>query len=52
MQGYIAVMQWNGGSNTHLCPMRKHFYTVEAMPVNEYPKEPGVVLVNKYADLR
>ncbi len=35
-----------------LCPMRKHFYTVEALPVNEYLKEPGVVLVNKYAELR
>ena len=35
-----------------LCPMRKHFYKVEALPVNEYLKEPGVVLVNKYAELR
>ncbi|MEE8413268.1 MAG: PD-(D/E)XK nuclease family protein [Dehalococcoidales bacterium] len=35
-----------------LCPMRKHFYTVEALPVNEYLKEPGVTLVNKYAELR
>jgi putative RecB family exonuclease len=35
-----------------LCPMRKHFYTVEALPVNEYLKEPGVVLVNKYAELK
>ncbi len=35
-----------------LCPNRKHFYTVEALPVNEYLNEPGVVLVNKYAELR
>jgi hypothetical protein len=35
-----------------LCPNRKHFYTVEALPVNEYLKEPGVVLVNRYAELR
>ncbi|HEX74308.1 MAG TPA: PD-(D/E)XK nuclease family protein [Dehalococcoidia bacterium] len=35
-----------------LCPMRKHFYTVETLPVNEYLKEPGVVLVNKYAELK
>jgi len=35
-----------------LCPMRKHFYAVEALPTNEYLKEPGVVLVNKYAELR
>jgi putative RecB family exonuclease len=35
-----------------LCPMRKHFYVVEALPTNEYLKEPGVVLVNKYAELR
>ena len=35
-----------------LCPMRKHFYTVEALPVNEYLSEPGVVLVNRYAELR
>jgi len=35
-----------------LCPMRKHFYTVEALPANEYLNEPGVILVNKYAELR
>ncbi len=35
-----------------LCPMRKHFYIVEALPVNEYLSEPGVVLVNKYAELK
>ena len=35
-----------------LCPMRKHFYTVEALPANEYLSEPGVVLVNKYAELK
>ena len=35
-----------------LCPMRKHAYTVEALPMNEYLSEPGVVLVNKYAELK
>lgn len=35
-----------------LCPKRKHFFKVEALPANEYLKEPGVVLVNKYAELR
>jgi hypothetical protein len=32
--------------------MRKHFYTVEALPANEYLNEPGVVLVNKLAELK
>ncbi len=35
-----------------LCPNRKHFYTVEALPPNEYLNEPGVALVNKYAELK
>jgi len=35
-----------------LCPMRKHGYTVAALPVNEYLNEPGVVLVNRYAELK
>lgn len=35
-----------------LCPLRKHFFKVEPLPVNEYLKEPGVVLVNKYVALR
>lgn len=35
-----------------LCPLRKHFYTVEVLPANEYLNEPGVLLVNKYAELR
>ena len=35
-----------------LCPMRKHFYIVEALPVNEYLSEPGVALINKYAELK
>ena len=34
-----------------LCPKRKHLYRVESMPVNQYLKEPGVVLVNKLAQL-
>lgn len=35
-----------------LCPMRKHFVKLEALPVKEYLSEPGVVLVNKYVALR
>ena len=35
-----------------LCPMKKHFFKVEALPVNEYLNEPGVALVNKYAELK
>lgn len=35
-----------------LCPMRKHFYIVETLPLNEYLNEPGVILVNKYAELK
>ncbi len=35
-----------------LCPLRKHFYKVEALPVNEYLNEPGVVLANRYAQLK
>lgn len=35
-----------------LCPLVKHAFKVEALPVNEYLSEPGVALVNKYAELR
>jgi putative RecB family exonuclease len=35
-----------------LCPLRKHFFKVEALPGNEYLNEPGVVLVNKYVELK
>jgi putative RecB family exonuclease len=35
-----------------LCPLRKHSYQLETLPVNEYRQEPGVVLVNKYAELK
>jgi putative RecB family exonuclease len=35
-----------------LCPLRKHIHMVEALPVNEYLNEPGVVLVNKLSELR
>ena len=35
-----------------LCPRRKHFFKVEALPANEYLNEPGVTLVNKYAELK
>lgn len=35
-----------------LCPNRKHLYMVESLPVNQYLKEPGVLLVNRYAELK
>ncbi|MDP6825344.1 MAG: PD-(D/E)XK nuclease family protein [Dehalococcoidales bacterium] len=35
-----------------LCPTRKHLYTVEVLPENEYLNETGVSLVNKYAKLK
>lgn len=35
-----------------ICPEHKHLYKVESMPVNEYLKEPGVKLVNRYAELK
>lgn len=35
-----------------LCPVRKHQFTVEALPPNRYLKEPGVKLVNRYAELK
>jgi putative RecB family exonuclease len=35
-----------------LCPLRKHYHTVENLPPNKYLAEPGVALVNKYAELK
>ncbi|HEX9896822.1 MAG TPA: PD-(D/E)XK nuclease family protein [Dehalococcoidales bacterium] len=35
-----------------LCPQRKHLFVVENLPPNQYLTEPGVVLVNKYAELK
>lgn len=35
-----------------LCPARKHLIKVEQLPVNEYLKDDGVVLVNRYAELK
>lgn len=35
-----------------LCPTQKHLHRVEALPINEYLNEPGVVLVNRYAELK
>jgi putative RecB family exonuclease len=32
-----------------ICPAMKHLVKTQEMPVNEYMKEPGVNLVNKYA---
>jgi putative RecB family exonuclease len=34
------------------CPRRKHVVLVESLPVEEYIKEPGVVLVNEFAGLK
>jgi len=33
------------------CPLKKHLVKVEALPPNEYLNEPGVKLVNDYAEL-
>jgi putative RecB family exonuclease len=35
-----------------LCPNRKHLYTVESLPTKEYLSEPGVILVNRCAELK
>jgi RecB family exonuclease len=35
-----------------ICPRRKHLLMVRELPLNEYLSEPGVVLVNKYAELK
>ena len=35
-----------------LCPIMKHSHKVETLPANEYLSEPGVSLVNKYAELK
>ncbi|MBE0481358.1 MAG: PD-(D/E)XK nuclease family protein [Dehalococcoidia bacterium] len=35
-----------------LCPMRKHFVTVAELPANDYLGEPGVALVNRFAELK
>lgn len=34
-----------------ICPEWKHLYKVEPLPPNEYLKEPGVTLVNRWAQL-
>ena len=34
------------------CLSRKHYHKVESLTVDEYSNEPGVVLVNKYAELK
>ncbi len=34
------------------CPRRKHYYKVESLPVEEYSTESGVVLVNRYTELK
>ena len=35
-----------------LCPKRKHLVLVENLPPNEYLREEGVTLVNRYVELR
>jgi putative RecB family exonuclease len=34
------------------CPDKKHFYNVAELPAARYLEEPGVKLINKYAELR
>jgi RecB family exonuclease len=34
------------------CPKRKHLFTVETLPPNEYLHEEGVALVNQYVELK
>ena len=34
------------------CPKRKHFFTAESLPLNEYLSEEGVTLVNRYVELK
>lgn len=35
-----------------ICPVRKHGITVNGLPANRYRNEPGVVLVNRWAELK
>jgi len=35
-----------------ICPRTKHGFMVRELPLDEYLSEPGVVLVNKYAELK
>jgi len=34
-----------------ICPLMKHAQKIEQLPVNEYLSEPGIRLVNRYAEL-
>jgi putative RecB family exonuclease len=34
-----------------ICPLMKHAQKIEQLPVNEYLNEPGIRLVNQYAEL-
>jgi putative RecB family exonuclease len=34
------------------CPKRKHFFTAENLPLNEYLNEEGVTLVSRYVELK
>jgi len=45
-----ALCEWC--EYTAYCPLQKHPAMVDRLPINEYLNEPGVVLVNKYAELR
>jgi len=35
-----------------ICPVKRHEFRVNGLPVNEYAGEPGVKLVNRWAELR
>ena len=45
-----GLCEW--GEYQQFCPRRKHYYKVESLPVEEYSAESGVVLVNKYSELK
>ena len=45
-----ALCSWC--SYPDVCPANKHAYKVEQLPANEFLKEDGVVLVNRYAELK
>lgn len=35
----------------HLCPLRKHRYTVEALPPREFAEDEGVILADRYSEV-
>lgn len=45
-----ALCDWC--SYPDLCPLRKHTVLVDSLPPDKYLSEPGVVLVNRFAELK